>query len=85
MFFVAINLGVFGSTAVASAALTVATYNVENYLLADRLVEGVYREAYPKPETEKAGLRQVIKAINADILTVQEMGRSFFSTNCSGI
>ena len=26
-------------------ALTVATYNIENYTLANRMVEGVYREA----------------------------------------
>ena len=33
-------------------ALTIATYNVENYLVADRMVEGVFRPAYPKPEKE---------------------------------
>ena len=55
-------------------ALTVATYNVENYVVADRMVEGVYREAYPKPEQEKAALRQVIGGISPDILAVQEMG-----------
>lgn len=43
VFFVAINLGLFGSALVASAALTVATYNVENYLVADRMVDGTYR------------------------------------------
>ena len=67
-----------GSTVWASAALTVATYNVENYVVADRLVEGVYREAYPKPEQEKAALRQVISGISPDILAVQEMGRQPF-------
>jgi len=59
---------------VASAAITVATYNVENYTVADRMVEGVYRQAYPKPEAEKAALRQVISGINPDILAVAEMG-----------
>jgi len=58
----------------ASAATTVAAYNVENYTLADRMVEGVYRQAYPKPESEKAALRQVISGINPDILAVEEMG-----------
>lgn len=62
----------------ASAALTVATYNVENYLVTDRLVDGVYREAYPKPEAEKTALRQVIKAMHPDILTIQEMGTQLF-------
>ena len=56
------------------AALTVAAYNVENYLVADRLVDGVFRPAYPKPEKEKAALRQVIAGIAPDILAVEEMG-----------
>jgi len=55
-------------------ALTVAAYNVENYTLADRLVDGVFRPAYPKPEKEKAALRQVIAGIAPDILAVEEMG-----------
>lgn len=55
-------------------ALTVATYNVENYLVADRLVEGVYRPAYPKPEAEKAAVQRVIRAIAPDVLALQEMG-----------
>lgn len=59
-------------------ALTVAAYNVENYLVADRMVEGVYRQAYPKPETEKAALRQVITGISPDILAVEEMGTQPF-------
>lgn len=58
----------------ASAALSIATFNVENYTLADRLVDGSYRVAYPKPEREKAALRRVIRALNADILALQEMG-----------
>lgn len=62
------------SSAVASAALTVAAYNVENYTLADRMVDGVYRAAYPKPEKEKAALLQVIAGMAPDILALQEMG-----------
>jgi endonuclease/exonuclease/phosphatase family metal-dependent hydrolase len=54
--------------------LTVATYNVENYTLADRTVEGVYRKAYPKPESEKSALRAVIRQIDADVLALQEIG-----------
>lgn len=68
--FAAINLLI----AAASAAITVAAYNVENYTLADRMVDGVYRSAYPKPEKEKAALRVVITGINPDILAVEEMG-----------
>jgi len=65
------------ATALAQA-LTVAAYNVENYLVANRMVEGVYREAYPKPEKEKAALRQVIAGIAPDILAVEEMGTQAF-------
>ncbi len=61
-----------------SAALTVATYNVENYTIADRMVDGVYRAAYPKPEKEKAALRQVVAGIAPDILAVCEMGSQSF-------
>lgn len=64
--------------AVAAQALTVATYNVENYLVTDRQVDGVFRKAYPKPEDEKKAVRQAIKAINPDLLAVQEMGRQPF-------
>jgi endonuclease/exonuclease/phosphatase family metal-dependent hydrolase len=73
VFFVAINFFLSGS-AILTSALTIATYNVENYLVADRMVEGVYRPAYPKPEKEKAALRQVVGSIVPDILAVQEMG-----------
>jgi endonuclease/exonuclease/phosphatase family metal-dependent hydrolase len=74
VFFVAISFLCFGSAVLASAALTVATYNVENYTVADRMVDGVYRPAYPKPEKEKAALQQAIAGIAPDILAVEEMG-----------
>ena len=54
--------------------LTVAPYNVQNYLSASRVVEGTFQKQYPKPETEKTALRAVIKALNADIIALQEMG-----------
>ncbi len=55
-------------------ATLIATYNVENYTLADRMADGIHRTAYPKPEREKAALRQVIMGLNADVLALQEMG-----------
>ncbi|MFI5336588.1 MAG: endonuclease/exonuclease/phosphatase family protein [Opitutales bacterium] len=55
-------------------AVTVATYNVENYTLADRMADGVHRPAYPKPESERIALRRVIGGLDADILALQEMG-----------
>ena len=54
--------------------LKIATYNVENYGLADRLTEAGYRQDYPKPEPEKRALREVIRALGADVLVIQEMG-----------
>ena len=54
--------------------LTLAAYNVENYTVADRMVDGVYRSAYPKPEKEKAAVAKVIAGIAPDILAVEEMG-----------
>lgn len=54
--------------------LSLATYNLENYLTTDRMVDGVYRQAFPKPEAEKKALRAVIGALEADVLAVQEMG-----------
>ena len=53
---------------------TIATYNVENYGPANRMTEAGYRQDYPKPEAEKRALRTVIRAVNADVLVLQEMG-----------
>jgi endonuclease/exonuclease/phosphatase family metal-dependent hydrolase len=65
--------------AVATAsALTVGTYNVENYNLADRMVEGVFRQAYPKPEAEKQALRTAIRGFAPDVLALAEMGSAPF-------
>lgn len=54
--------------------LKIATYNVENYVAADRVTDAGYRKAYPKSESEKRALRQVIVRLNADVLVMQEMG-----------
>jgi endonuclease/exonuclease/phosphatase family metal-dependent hydrolase len=54
--------------------LTIATYNLENYGLADRMTEAGYRTGYPKPESEKRALRTVIRGLGADVLVVQEIG-----------
>lgn len=54
--------------------LRIATYNLDNYLVMDRLVNGRWRPDYPKPEHEKAFLRENIRAVDPDILLVQEIG-----------
>lgn len=55
--------------------LTIATYNIENYTLANRTTEdGVYRKDYPKPEAAKAALRAVIRQMDAEVVALQEVG-----------
>lgn len=65
---------------VAGETLTVATYNVQNYTLADRKLAdgGGFRPEYPKPEAEKAALRAVIRAMDADVIALQEIGGPAF-------
>jgi len=58
--------------------LRVATYNVRNYTVENRVVDGQWRPAYPKPETERAALRRVIRAVYPDVLALQEMGGPAF-------
>ncbi len=65
-------------TDVEGRRIRVATLNLDNYLIADRRVEGGYRPDYPKPEARKSALRAVILATEADILAVQEMGTEPF-------
>ncbi|MDF9828127.1 endonuclease/exonuclease/phosphatase family metal-dependent hydrolase [Ereboglobus sp. PH5-10] len=62
----------------SAETLSVATYNTANYTLAGRFVDGVYTRGYPKPENEKQALRAVIKALDADIVALQEMGSQPF-------
>ncbi|MFW6352817.1 MAG: endonuclease/exonuclease/phosphatase family protein [Verrucomicrobiota bacterium] len=75
------RLVVFGGAlwlcaAVAGAGETVrlACWNVRNYLIDDRIVEGQYRSAYPKPEEEKTALRTALHAVRPDVLLLQEIG-----------
>lgn len=58
--------------------LTVATYNLQNYTLADRRTDDGFRPGYPKPEDEKAALRRVIAAMDADVIALQEIGGAAF-------
>ncbi|HTB64089.1 MAG TPA: endonuclease/exonuclease/phosphatase family protein [Opitutales bacterium] len=65
------------STAPANASsvtLRLATYNVRNYNLIDRRIDGEFKPKWPKPETEKTALRAVICAAHPDILALEEMG-----------
>lgn len=55
-------------------SIRLATYNLNNYLVMDRSVNGVWRKSYPKPESEKTAIRSVIKQAAPDILALQEIG-----------
>jgi len=72
---VRVGLGFLLAVTVAPAAsLKIGTYNVENYGPANRLTAAGYRKDYPKPEEAKRALRDVIRAMDADLLFLQEMG-----------
>jgi len=60
--------------AASADTLSLATYNVRNYGPANRVLADGFHPDYPKPEAEKAALRRVICAMNADMLVLQEMG-----------
>ncbi len=62
----------------AAEKVRVASYNVRNYLVCDRMVDGRWRPEYPKPEKEKKALRAIISKSNADVLALQEMGGPTF-------
>jgi len=68
------------SPRLSAETLTIVTYNVNNYLLTTRIIDGKFRPNYPKPEAEKNVLRANLKAINADIVALQEMGTQPFLT-----
>jgi endonuclease/exonuclease/phosphatase family metal-dependent hydrolase len=63
------------ATAVAEpVTVRIATYNVRNYVITNRLVDGQYLKNWPKPEAEKSALRAVIRAAHPDVLAMEEMG-----------
>ena len=59
---------------VSAEPIRVATYNLNNYLVMDRLMGEKWRPDYPKPESEKMSIRRMIKSTLPDILAVQEIG-----------
>lgn len=62
------------AAAASAEILTVATFNVRNYLVEDRVVDGRWRPEYPKPEIERDAVRAVITRHRPDVLVLQEMG-----------
>jgi endonuclease/exonuclease/phosphatase family metal-dependent hydrolase len=74
----ALLLWLGGSLPAGAVEVRVGSWNLQNYLVADRVVEGVYRRAYPKPEAEKAALREVLLETRPDVLAIQETGDERF-------
>ena len=54
--------------------LRLATYNIRNYNSINRRIDGEFKPDWPKPESEKTGVRAVIRAAHPDILALEEMG-----------
>lgn len=67
-----------GPEEAAAKSLRIVSYNVRNYNLNDRIVDGVYRTGYPKPEQEKAAVRRILRELAADVVLLQEMGPAPF-------
>lgn len=64
----------FPGPALGGETIRIATYNLQNYLVMDRVIDGQWRPSYPKPEVEKRALREVIASVKPDILALQEIG-----------
>ena len=62
------------SSSAPGEIVRVATCNLRNYLITDRMVESRYRPQYPKPEDEKLALWKVFHLVDPDILAIQEIG-----------
>ena len=58
--------------------IRVASFNLQNYLIMDRVVEGKWMRDYPKPEKEKRALRSILKQVDADVVAFQEIGERPF-------
>lgn len=58
--------------------IRVASFNLQNYLIMDRVVEGKWKRDYPKPEKEKRALRSILKEVDADVVAFQEIGKRPF-------
>lgn len=62
------------SSTVSSSSVVIASYNVENYLMMPRWVEGHYRSNAGKPVAEKEAVAKMITQMHPDILGLMEIG-----------
>lgn len=54
--------------------LTIASYNVENYILMPRRIGGKIRQDAGKPESEKNAVVRMIATVRPDVLGIMELG-----------
>lgn len=59
-------------------SIRIASYNLNNYLIMDRRVDGTWMRQYPKPELEKQSIQAILLQVQPDILVVQEIGGAAF-------
>lgn len=57
-----------------SSGISIASYNVENYIVMPRHVGGHLRNRVGKPEEERNAVASVIRSLSPDILGVMEIG-----------
>ena len=60
------------------SALFIGSWNLQNFLVANRYEDGRFRYAYPLPEDRKKRIRQLILMHHPDLLFLQEMGSPAF-------
>ncbi len=58
----------------SSSQVVVASYNVENYLMMPRWIDGHYRSNAGKPVAEKEAVTKMLSLLHPDILGLMEMG-----------
>ncbi len=68
------GLFLYGLGSLYAQASRVATLNVHNYGLVDRVIDGQFYTQYPKPEAEKKALQNLLLQTRPDILALQEIG-----------
>lgn len=67
----------------ACEQIRIASYNLKNYLIMDRRVDGTWMRQYPKPEAEKESIQAILVEVQPDILVVQEIGGQAFLNELS--
>ena len=61
----------------AGGIVRIATWNLKNYTVSNRRVNGKWIE-YPKPNSEKKSVVEALKKIDSDVVLVQEIGDAEF-------